>query len=139
MYNLYLKETINQKIECDLAYLIEFISFYLYIIIRFEDKYNKKGELLKISKLYFKYSLLEYKLLNLIKKINLENDEDILLILDELEKIFTDNYNALENILSSFERGFELEDLTTIYFRKSDFNIDTIKQYLKKIKANYYN
>ena len=143
MYNNYINEKLNQKIEYDTFLLKEYLIIYINFLIKYPKEEGIRHELTKFLKDYYVSSLIEYQLLNKIKhlKANEKLEDECINILEELENIFERQFQYNEDILNGYEDAlFFGEPLRAVVWKKDFVSIDKIKmdEYIKRLEKNKY-
>jgi len=135
MYNEYINEKKIEKLEYDINLFKEYLIIYTNLLIKFPKEFELRSNLTNFIKDYYKYSMQEYKLLNIIKKINIENlESECCLILEELERMFEKQFNYNEDILNGYEEAIFYEDKNRAIITKKKFNnIIEEKEMLKRL------
>ena len=135
MFNDYIKEKVSEKIDFDFHLFIEYINIYFNFMIKFYKNKENINQLSNFIKEYFKYSLIEYKIFQCIKKTNNINlEDDYSQILEELEERFINNFNNIETVLNGYEEAIFYNDITRCYFQNKKFATEDLLRQKELIK-----
>lgn len=136
MLEISIKDKFMEKLEYDFSLLKEVILIEFKLYYFFPNNLELIEKFTKFVQEYYKYSLLEYKLLIKINKVkNNKNLEDLCSeIIDEIDNIFFKYFNYIEYVLGCYETIISEKNIPKSLVLDKEFDVLTEEKYTSIVK-----